>query len=511
MKLSTLFILLFSLLTLTAMATDRQKIYVASFGAINNGKTLNTKAIQNAIDEAHNKKGIVVFSKGKYLSGSLILKSDVELMFEKGACLLGSTNPRDYHSLEIEDAPKSPKTDDNSRLALLLAHDAKNISITGEGTIDGQGKELVAIIDSLHHKGVMIDPHYTTRLSETMRPKIINFMQCKNVKVSGITIQNSSCWVQTYELCRNLTIDSVKVYSRAYWNNDGIDITDCKNVRITHCDINTGDDGICLKSYYPNYFNDNIYISNCTVRSSCNAIKLGTASIGGFKNVVIENMKVYDTYLSTIAIENVDGGFLENINVSNITAENTGNALFIRLGHRSGEKAGIMKNISITNIKVEVPSERPDRHYDRQVPEPSFSHNQFPVSITGIPNNFIKNINLQNIEIIYPGKALKDKAYIPLDRLDDVPENIKNYPEYNMFGELPSWGFYVRHVKNISMENITLKLKDVDFRPAFVFDDVENINMKNIEIPDIQTEQIILKQVKNIDLDEKMNHCKKEF
>jgi polygalacturonase len=216
------------------------------------------------------------------------------------------------------------------------------------------------------------------RPSETARPKIINFSECENVTVQGVTIKNSACWVQTYELCNNLVIDQVSVESRAFWNNDGMDITDCRNVRITNCDINSADDGICLKSYYPGYFNDSIYIANCYIRSSASAIKFGTASVGGFKNVVIDNITVKDTYRSAIAIESVDGGFIENVQVSNITAVNTGNAIFVRLGHRAGETPGTVKNISFKNIKVQVPFGRPDEAYDMRGPELPFFHNQFP-------------------------------------------------------------------------------------------------------------------------------------
>jgi LPS export ABC transporter protein LptC len=219
--------------------------------------------------------------------------------------------------------------------------------------------------------------------------------------VQGVTIKNSACWVQTYELCNNLVIDQVNVESRAFWNNDGMDITDCRNVRITNCDINSADDGICLKSYYPGYFNDSIYIANCYIRSSASAIKFGTASVGGFKNVVIDNITVKDTYRSAIAIESVDGGFIENVQVSNITAVNTGNAIFVRLGHRAGETPGTVKNISFKNIKVQVPFGRPDEAYDMRGPDLPFFHNQFPSPITGIPGHYIENISFENIEIIY--------------------------------------------------------------------------------------------------------------
>jgi hypothetical protein len=486
--------------------SNEKKVFISDFGAKPDGQTLNTEFIQKAIDSASNQPngGTVVFTNGKWLSGSLILKSNVTLFLEDGAILLGSTNPNDYRKIEIPDAPVSPRGGDNSRLALLLAFDAENVSIKGRGTIDGQGRVLALVIDSLHHTGEQIDPNYNVwngRPSETARPKIINFMKCKNVNVSDVTIKNSACWVQTYELCTDLKITGITVESRAYWNNDGINIVDCKNVIISGCDVNSADDGICLKSYYTGYYNDNILIENCTVRSSASAVKFGTASIGGFKNIKIDNIRVLDTFRSAIAIESVDGGFIENVTVSNIFAYNTGNAIFIRLGHRFGERPGTVKNITIKDMDVQVPFGRPDEKYDMRGPALPFFHNQFPAPICGIPEASIENLTLENITIQYPGRASKAMAYIPLWRLDEVPEKIKDYPEYTMFGELPSWGFYVRHVNGLTMKNITLRLDDEDYRPAIIFDDVSNLNLEKIRLPKDNGSQIILKNTKNIQID----------
>lgn len=207
-----------------------------------------------------------------------------------------------------------------------------------------------------------------------MRPKLVRFSECHHVRFSAITFKNSSCWGLSLELCNNLVIDGVTVYNRAYWNNDGMDITDCKNVRITHCKVNSADDGICLKSYYPGYSDDSIYIADCTIRSGASALKFGTASFGGFKNVTIENIAIFDTYRSAIAIESVDGGDIENISVNNIVAKNTGNAIFIRLGQRSGDI-------------------------------PGGYHNPFPSSITGIPGHYVQDVVLSNIEVTYPGRV----------------------------------------------------------------------------------------------------------
>jgi hypothetical protein len=244
-----------------------------------------------------------------------------------------------------------------------------------------------------------------------------------------------------------------------------------------------------------------VYIANCTVRSSASAVKFGTASYGGFKNMTIENIRVFDTFRSAIAIESVDGGVIENISVKNIIAINTGNAIFIRLGHRHGEKPGTVKNISIKDVYVQVPFGRPDIDYDMRGPEVDFFHNPFPASIAGIPGHHVENVVLENIEISYPGRASKGMAYVPLSRLDQVPEQVKSYPEFSMFRELPSWGLYVRHTKNLRMKSISFKLEDEDFRPAFVFDDVDGLEMEQIHLPERKEQQIIFRGVTGDKLD----------
>lgn len=490
-----LLLLSFTLLTFSVYAKNYN---IIDFGAIPNGKILNTKIIQKVIDQANEDGGgKVLFPEGIYLSGSLILKSNVELHFEKNSVLLGSTDPYAYHGL-------------NRWRSLILADGQNNISISGSGTIDGQGRELALNVDSLFYIGELDSNYYNLRRKrpgEYMRPQIIEFVKCSNVSVTDVHIKDASCWVQSYEECRNLKIDNITVNSDAYWNNDGIDIIDCKNVSLTNSFINSADDGICLKSEYSHTFNDSIYIANCTVRSSASAIKFGTSSHGGFKNVKIENIHVYDTFRSAIALESVDGGILENIEVRDIFAVNTGNAIFIKLGHRNKDgKIGTLKNIHISNIKVQIPFDVPDKEYDIRGPELAFFHNPFPASITGLPDHYVENVTLENIEIVYPGRGNDGLAVIPLSRLDNVPESPHDYPEFHMFGELPAWALYVRHVKGLTMNNIFVRAEKPDYRPAFVFDDVSELNLNGIKVfEDDEGKQIILKDTDktNIDSDAK--------
>lgn len=467
----------------TAGAHPGKPLNIVSFGAKGDGKTLNTAAIQAAIDAAAGTDGgKVVIPRGTFLSGTIELKSNVTLQLQQGATLLGSVNPADYHDG-----------------GFVVAGGQENISVSGKGTIDGQGRKVALFLDSLFYIGKLDSAHYNLRRKRPEgRPGDFNITKCRNVLISGITIKNATGWVQTYTLCEGLTLDSLRVESDAYWNNDGIDVVDCKKVRITHCYVNAADDGICLKSQNgrDNWCED-VYIADCTVRSSASAIKFGTASHGGFKKVKIRNIKVFDTFRSALALECVDGGVLEDIDADNITAVNTGDGVFIKLGHRNNDDHfAVLRNIKVSNVHVDIPYDRPDKNYDLRGPELAFFHNPFPCSITGLPGHEVENVTLENITISFPGHGNDGLAILPLWRLKDVPEQAKEYPEFSMFGELPSWGFYVRHVKGLTMRNISVTAKGKDFRPAFVFDDVHGLHLEGISIAKINDQSpLVLRDV----------------
>ena len=446
------------------------------------GRTLCTQQLQQAIDDICKKGGgRLVLTRGTYLTGGLVMRSGVELFLEEGATLLGSTNPYDYQPISVTHS--NDTRNDNASMALIMADGAEHISITGSGTIDGQGLALALHVDSLHHKGERPDPNYNKRRqrpSETARPKLFFLHGCSDVRIDGVHLRNSANWGLSLHLCEQVRLTRLNIENRAYWNNDGIDLTDCKHVLVADCQINSADDGVCLKSYHADSECYDIEIARCDIRSSASAVKFGTASWGGFRKIHVHDIKVQDTFRSAIAIESVDGGVTDSVLVERIEAKNTGNAFFLRLGQRAGDRPGVLRNVTIRQLKCEVPFGRPDEAYDLRGPEVDFFHNPFPSSISGYPDHRIENVTLEDIEVSYPGRSTKGMAYIPLWRVKDVPEQIQKYPEFSMFGELPAWALYVRHVDGLDLRNIRFTLRDADFRPAFVFDDVENMKMENM-------------------------------
>ncbi|MCU0748607.1 MAG: glycosyl hydrolase family 28 protein [Akkermansiaceae bacterium] len=436
---------------------------VRNHGAAGDGKTLDTAAIQSAIDAAAVAKGgRVVFTPGRYLTGTIRLKSHVKLHLEKGAILLGSTDHSHYQRLNF--------------LALIMADRQVDIGISGQGIIDGQGKALADAVIA------PIKPGRFPDAGETKRPVIINFRNCRDVIVRDITLRESACWVQLYRDCDRVLIENIKVRTLAAITNDGLDLDGCSNVVVRGCDIDSEDDALCLKS--SRRFCENILIENCRLRSSCNALKFGTASAKGFRNITVRNIEIYDTYLSGIALQIVDGGLMENIHISNVRMRTTNNPLFIRLGHRNVDgPVGSINGVTISDVTAEIPNRRKSEM------------NKFPSywrhlcttlitgSITGLPGHPVRNVKLRNISITYGGIGETPKPdHIRLKDLTKVPECAPNYPESKMFGVLPAWGLYCRHAENLIFDNVTLKVSGKDYRSAAVFDDVANLKLDRFQI-----------------------------
>ena len=459
-------------------------ITTAQLGIPANGNTLCTDRLQQAVDRLGREgRGTLVLTPGTYLSGQLWLRSGVELHLQKGARLLGVADPSLYNKVEVQ---TDDGRHDNACMALVVAQNARDVRITGQGTIDGNGTALALAADSLYHLGKLADAHYNTRRlrpSELVRPKLVYFSHCDGVTFLGIHCKSSANWGLSFQGCSNVMLQGLDIENRAYWNNDGIDLSDCRHVLVSDCKVNAADDGICLKSYDADGGCEDIIIRHCEVRSSASAVKFGSASWGAFRRIHISNLTVFDTFRSAIAIESVDGAVVDSVTVEHVRAFHTGNPLFIRLGHRAGQRVGSVSHITIQDLVCEVPFDRPDLNYDLRGPEVDFFHNPFPSSICGIPGHPVRHVTIKDATLVYPGRASKAMAYVPLWRAHEVPECVGRYPEFSMFGELPAWGLYLRHVDGLTLQGLKLSLRDADCRPAFVLEDVTNVKWNAVQVP----------------------------
>ena len=449
-------IITITLLAIQTILANAENINILGAGAKADGKTVCTEIIQNTIDKiSENGGGSVIIPPGKFVTGSIVLKNGVTLDIQQGAILLGSKNLDDY--LNIQPKYVALRTGQPTK-QLIYAEDQRDIAIVGEGTIDGQGADFSWDLPN-------DDPGVT-------RPHLIQLINCKNVKIKDVNMRNSGGWMQHYLACENLQINGITVYNHCNKNNDGIDIDGCKNVVITNCIVDSDDDGICLKSTSPALCFD-VVVSNCVVKSHCNALKLGTETTGGFKNISFSNCVVTPSAdddaiygsrngISAIAIEMVDGGILDGLNIDNITVSETGTPIFIRLGKRNRKYTqtapepgiGILRNVNISNVVATTSS-------------------KITSSITGIPGAFVENVSLNNILITNLSDGTEEDTKI------EIPEKEKSYPEAHMFGKvLPASGFFVRHVRNITFNNVQLFIKGDNVRPAFIFHDVTDALVK---------------------------------
>ncbi len=455
---------LFPLIPVAAYAqTNRATFDVRRYGAQGDGQTLDTEAIQQAIDSCHRAGGGKVYlAGGTFVSGTLYLKSYVTLYLEAGAVLRGSNNLEDFPSIPSRYPSYTGTLETNK--ALIYAEDAQHISIEGRGTIDGNGDHWV--------DGPYGFPSFSKR------PRIIHLRACENVTVRDVTLYNSASWVQSYQSCKNLVIDGITVDSRENKdieqeryadvpgrNTDGLDLIDCERVRISNCYINSGDDAICLKSFSPDEACRDITISNCVVSSNASGIKIGTETSGRFEDITIQNCVVYDTRRDAISVMSVDGAQIERINISNISLRNIkGAAIFLRLGNRNRtyrDKAGIntlyLKDVIIENI---------------QGTRISAENNNIIAGTTGMP---IENVFLRNVNLTFEGGGTAEESY------REIPENEQEYPNGLIFGDLPAYGFYIRHAKNVTLDNVQLRFLEEEERPALICDDVEQLEIKGLK------------------------------
>lgn len=473
-KIAAALLLLFSA-NVFASAKD---YYARDFGAKPDGITLNTSTIQSAIDYiSSNGGGRLILDDGTYLTGSIYLKNDVILHVEEGSVLLGSLNPWDY----IRDKQ-------TGWAALVLSVDQKNIGITGKGMLDGQGFDIAVRFVDFVHMGLINDRLSNDRITESIRPELIHFLRCDGITMKDITLKDPGSWTQQYDRCRNLLVDGMKVDAKCYWNNDGIDVVDCSDVIIRNCDFDAADDVYCFKSHRPEGVSENVLVENCRGRSSANGIKFGTFTLGKFKNFKFKNIEIYDTYRSALTIATVDGAQIEDIEIDGLRSIHTGNVFFFRCGTRraSDHHEAYMKNIVVKNVYAEVPFDKPDAGYTYEGPVEDLPRNVCPSILAGLPGLRIENVRFENIEIVQPGNADPEYAYCGTTdaELDSIPELEKRYPEFSNWKELPAWGFYVRHADGVTFENVKVTVAGEDYRPAFVFDDVNGLQMNGVTIVD---------------------------
>jgi polygalacturonase len=444
----------------------QQSFNIVDFGAQPGGRVLNTKHLQKAIDHAFEAGGgAVSVPPGIFLAGGIVLRSRVTLYLQAGAVLRGSTDVNDY---EYHAGP--PQEGDANGRHLIFARDAEDIAIVGQGTIDGQGSAF------WHRKGRpnpkpeemwgdVIAWDYEPATQRRPSP-MLEFAYCKNVRVEGITLTNAAGWTMRPVACESVYIRGIRVRNPIFApNTDGMDLTTCRNVLVSDCDIATGDDAICIKSensYGEMLPTKNITVTNCVLSTCCNGFKIGTATHGAVENIVFSNSVIYndddvplnERATSGIALEMVDGGTLDGVTISNIRMQNTRTPIFIRLGKRTLGAASYLRNIMISGVNA--------------------TGAIVTSSITGMPGMPVEDITLADISIETSEHGRSEWTQ------GSVPEQAANYPEARMLGRLPASGLYLRHANRIRLSNLRLQAEVPDARPAVVCDDVHDLDISGL-------------------------------
>jgi len=434
------------------------------FGAIGDGKVLDSVAINSAINACNKAGGGVVYcSPGKYLCGTVELKSNVTLYLEAGAVILGSTDVKQY-------TPKSgpDPNSDAGQGHLIYARDVENVSIVGPGKIDGQGHSFwtpsnrTPVPDNERWSDAR---HLDWKPNARISP-MVELVNCTNLRLESIELTGASGWTLRPINCTRVFIQGIIITNPAIGpNTDGIDLTGCQHVLISDCFIDTGDDAICLKSENP-YGNTprlskNISVTNCIITSSTNGFKIGTATQGGFENITFSNSTIVSSapdiasrMIAGIAIEVVDGGWIDGVVISGIQIQDARAPLLIRRGDRANPfpaaKAGL-RGVLIDGI-----------HATGAI---------LTSSITGIPGMDVEDVRLSDIHIdtVMPGS----KEWLH----STVPEVPGDYPQSRMFGWLPASGLYCRHVRGLSLRDVSFTAPAEEWRNTMIFDDVSKLNI----------------------------------
>ncbi|MCU1226482.1 MAG: hypothetical protein JWQ42_4575 [Edaphobacter sp.] len=477
----------------SSLAANSYIFDVRTYGAVGDGKTVDSPAINKAIEAAAAAGGgTVLFPAGTWLSFSIRLKSHVNLHLSQGAIILAADSPlpgatTGYNSGTYDAAEPNTAWDayqdyghNHWHNSLLWGEDIHDLSITGPGLIYGKGLSF----------GGNRAARGNYPLFKAEQPgvgnKAIALKNCRNVIFRDFSILKGGHFGFLLTGVDNLTIDNITIDT----DRDGIDIDCCKNVRVSNCFVNSPwDDGICPKSSYALGYaraTENMTITNCYVsgyyelgtlydgtfkkfapdfRVPRNGrIKCGTESNGGFKNITISNC-VFEGCMG-LALESEDGALCEDIAISNISMRDVVNApLFFRLGSRlrgprESTKVGTLQRVVVDNLV-------------------SYNTGAHISSIlSGIPGNAIQDIKLSNIYIQHLGGASADMAKIVL------PENAEKYPDPHMFGtDTPSQGFYLRHINRLEMSHVEVQPAQPDQRPTFYLEDVNRADFIAVTAP----------------------------
>jgi polygalacturonase len=435
------------------MITVRAGVYnVVDYGARGNGKTLDTEAVQKAIDECTaGGGGTVLIPSGKIvLTGTIFLKDFVTLHVENGAVLRGSPDIKDYSTGTHKQMYKNEPHMDR---CLIFARDVQSFALEGYGTIDGNG--------------------YPENLSNRKggRPMLMRFLNCRDIHLQDLTIVNPAAWVSAWLYCDEIVVEGIRIHSRVNGNGDGLDFDGCTNVRVSNCSFDTSDDSICLQASLPDRPCRNVVISNCIFCSKWAGMRIGLLSRGDFESVTVTNCTFHDIQDSGLKIQMNEGGEMKNMVFSNLVMKNVPRPVFMTFCQ---QRACVDAPEEMYPMKA-----MHDFIFRGIVVDNSELDKNSAFFLTGMPGHTIENIILSDVQMTVSGGGTEEDAgreirEYTLETLDGW------WPEFYSVGTLPAYGIYMRHMKGVRISNVHIKTASVDARPPVVLHDVVDWSTRDI-------------------------------
>jgi len=479
-KIIIVFLISFILLGENSVGAPQSVLKVEDFGAISDDELLDTEAINKAIDSCSTlENGIVMFSSGTYLSGSVHLKSNVTLQIEKEAKIQAA--PKGIGAFDLPEPNSWDKYQDfglsHFHNAFIWGDSIEDVTIRGGGTISGTA--------SLYSNPEVGDGD-----------KAISLKLCKNVEIKDITIDDGGYLGILTTGCDSVNIYNVNIKTKA----SGMSFVGSSNVKVRNCTVETvvynngkpvdGKDGISIKSDYSlgrKLISKDINIDGCIISAGGNALQLGPETVGDFRNIQVSNITIKSADKAGIGFTSNDGAVIDGVNIQNVTMESVAIPFFINLSKRKGASPGSAAVGEIKNVRISNVVAKDVYGYK--------SGRKFASTIMGKPGKLLENIVLENMRITYKGGSLsylgfnEDPAKIELPRIDDY--------RAEKYGLRPAYGLYCRYIKGLKIRNVSVDFEKEDPRPAMILYDIEGavVNRFYAERTTIRDYDIIIDQV----------------
>ncbi len=442
---------------------------VRDFGAKGDGATLDTEAVQAAIDACtKDQGGMVLVPAGVFVIGTVELKTNVTLHIVAGGKLLGSGDGKQYHAVDAIPL-RGDSTLGDGNVALLFAVEAANVCIEGMGSIDGQG--------ALFHSAVRGTPP-PSGIGGSHRPYSMLFYRCRNLIVRDVQVIDSAFHAIRVIQSTYFHADGIHVHSRVNGNNDGFHFVSTQHINITDCNVECQDDACAL--FGSCQF---VMVNNCSFSTRWSVFRFGG---GSARNVAVSNCIIYEVFGCPIKIRCGPGSVFENMSFSNLLMENVTGPISIGLGpgrpttnpssesEIDGNTKGVLRHISFSNIRATVPStpeQLPGQPFTSAYREGEL---RSCICLNGVGEAYLEDISLTDVHVVFGGGGTAEEA-----ARRDIP---KHAGEYFDLGTLPAYGIYARNVRGLSLRDVRLEVLEADLRPAVVFDHVEDAAINGLNV-----------------------------